>query len=93
MDILREEAKKKGAFFIEDTGERLAEILYFHSGSAEITAYHTEVDERLRGQRIGDKLIAALVEYARDNNLKLVAKCQFAKKVIDKTPEYQDVLA
>lgn len=93
MDILHEEAKKKGAFFIEDGGERLAELQYFHSAPGEITAYHTEVDERLRGQKIGDKLVAAVVEYARVQNLKIVATCSFTKKVIDRTPEFQDVLA
>lgn len=93
MEIQHEDQKKKGAFFIEDGGGRVAQIQYFQSAPSEITAYHTEVDERLRGQKIGDKLVAALVCYARDNGLKVVATCPFAKKVIDRTPEFRDVLA
>ena len=93
MEIQHENNKKKGAFFIEDKGERLAELQYFYSVPSEITAYHTEVDERLRGQKIGDKLVAALVGFARENGLKVVPTCPFTKKVIDRTPEFQDVLA
>ncbi len=93
MEIQHESNQKKGAFFIEDKGEQLAQLQYFYSAPSEITAYHTEVDERLRGQKIGDKLVAAVVGYACDNGLKVVATCAFTKKVIDRTPEFQNVLA
>jgi len=93
MDIRHEAGSKKGAFVIDADGERLAKLEYFVSAPGEITVYHTEVDEKLRGQRIGDKLVAAAVTYARENKLKVVPTCPFAKKVIDRTPEFQDVLA
>ena len=92
MEIQHDNNKKKGAFYIEDDGERTAQLLYFYSAPSEITVYHTEVDVRHRGQKIGDKLVAALVGFARDNGLKVVATCPFTKKVIDRTPEFQDVL-
>jgi len=92
MDIKHEE-RKKGVFFVEQDGERLAELEYFRSAPGEITVYHTGVDEKLRGQHVGDQLVAAVVNFARENGLKIVPTCQFTKKVIDRTPEYQDVLA
>ncbi|HEX3100346.1 MAG TPA: GNAT family N-acetyltransferase [Pyrinomonadaceae bacterium] len=91
--IQQEEHKKKGAFFLEVGGERLAEMLYFHSNPGEITIYHTEVDPSLAGKGVGYDLVAAGVEFARENGLKIVPTCSYAKKVIDKTPEFQDVLA
>lgn len=93
MDIEHEEKKKKGAFFIENEGERLAKIEYFHSGPGRITVYHTEVNEKLRGKHVGEQLVAAAVNYARKNDLKIIPTCSFTKKVIDRTPEFQDVLA
>jgi predicted GNAT family acetyltransferase len=93
MDISHEDSGKKGAFAVDADDERLAKLEYFVSASGEITIYHTEVSEKLRGQHVGDKLVAAAVAYARDNKLKVVATCPFAKKVIDRTPEFQDVLA
>jgi len=38
-------------------------------------------------------MVAAGVKYARENNLKIIPLCSFAKKIIDKTPDFRDVLA
>lgn len=93
MDIQHEEDGKKGEFFIEQDGKRLAKLQYFHSRDGEITIYHTEVGEELGGKGVGRELVAAAVAYARGNKSKVLATCSYAKKVIDKTPEFQDVLA
>ena len=92
MEIKHQEQKKKGVFFIEEGDERVAELEYFTSAPGVITVYHTGVNEKLRGHHIGDKLVAAVVDYARENRLKIVPTCPFTKKVIDRTPEFQDVL-
>ena len=93
MEIQRDEHGKKGAFYIEQDGDWIAEMTYVRTGENEITIDHTEVDESLRGEGIGEDLVAEGVKYARDNNLKIVPTCRFAKKVIDETPEFQGVLA
>ncbi|MBE2274618.1 MAG: N-acetyltransferase, partial [Flavobacteriales bacterium] len=38
-------------------------------------------------------LVKAGVEYAREKNVKVIPLCPFAKKVIAKIPEFQDVLS
>lgn len=93
MDIRHEEKKKKGVFFIEVDGERLAELEYFLSAPGEMTVYHTGVREKLRGQHVGDKLVAEAVSFARTHDLKIVPTCPFTKKVIERTPEFKDILA
>jgi predicted GNAT family acetyltransferase len=93
MDIQRDEHGKNGAFFIDQDGEWVAELAYTRSSNGEITITHTEVDESLQGQGVGEQLVKAVVDYARENGLKVVAECKYAKKVIDETPDYQDVLA
>lgn len=93
MEIRHVDNGKKGAFVINVDGEQMGEIEYFVSAPGVITIYHTGVNERLRGQHAGDKLVAAAIEYARSNGLKVITTCTFAKKVIDRTPEFQDVLA
>lgn len=92
MQIKQDDNKKKGAFFVEEDGERLAEMLYFQSKPGEITIYHTEVSPKLAGKGVGRERVTAGVEFARDNDLKIVPTCSYAKSVIDKTPEFQDVL-
>jgi predicted GNAT family acetyltransferase len=46
----------------------------------------------LRGTDAGKKLVKAGVEFAREHNLTVLPLCPFAKAIINKTPEFQDVL-
>ena len=39
----------------------------------------TGVSDELGGQGLGTKLVDAVVEHARQNNLKIIASCPFAK--------------
>lgn len=91
MNIQRDEHGKKGAFYIEENGEWLAEMTYFKSGENEITIDHTEVDESLRGEHIGEDLVAEAAKYARESGLKIKATCPYAHKVLAHTPDYADV--
>lgn len=93
MKIQRDEHGKKGAFFIEEEGEWIAEMTYFKSGESEITIDHTEVDPKLRGEGIAGDLVAEAVKYAREAGLKIKATCPYAKKELDANPDYSDVLA
>ena len=93
MEIKDEETGKKGEFYIEKDGDRIARIQYFHSGEGVITVYHTEVDEKLRGKGVGEKLVERVVKYTRDQGLKLVPKCPYARKLIERNDELRSVLA
>jgi predicted GNAT family acetyltransferase len=93
MEIQKDEHGKKGAFYIEKDDEWIAELTYVRTGENEITIDHTEVDESLRGEGIGERLVAEMVKFARENNLRVVATCPFARKVINDTPKFHDVLA
>ena len=92
MEIRHEVVKKKGSFVIEDNGKRVGELNYLMSGPSEITLYHTEVDEKFRGEGLGKDLVEAAVKHARENGLKIIAKCPFAAHVFNEKPEYKDVL-
>jgi predicted GNAT family acetyltransferase len=93
MEIKHDEHGRHGAFYIEEDGEWIAEMTYTKSGPNAIAVDHTEVDEKLRGQGIGEKLVRRAVEFARENNLKIKPTCPYTRKVIDATPEFQDILA
>jgi predicted GNAT family acetyltransferase len=93
MQIQREQHGRKGAFFIDEDGEWIAEMTYFQSAPGQITIDHTEVDEKLQGEGIGEDMVREAVNYARENGLKIKPACPYVKKVINETPEFQDVLA
>ncbi|MEO8649767.1 MAG: GNAT family N-acetyltransferase [Acidobacteriota bacterium] len=93
MQIQRQEHGRRGAFFIEEDGEWIAELTYIRSTEGQITIDHAEIDEELRGEDLGKDLVKAAVDFARESGLKIKPACPFAKKVFDETPDYQDVLA
>ena len=94
MEIQRDEHGRNGAFYIEENGEWVAEMSYIRSPDGKtIIIDHTQVDEKLRGQGVGEQLVATAVQFARDNGLKIKPFCPYTRKVIERTPEYQDVLA
>ncbi len=93
MKIQQSENGNQGKFFIEDDDRQIALMTFQKTGDGVITIDHTEVDPNFRGEGLGEDLVAAGVKYARENRLKIVPTCRFAKKVIDDAPEFQDVLA
>jgi len=91
MDIQHETDDTGGAFSIERDDEVLAELTYSREGDT-LVVRHTLVDEKLEGQGVGSKLVAAVVEHARAKGLRVRPVCSFARAVFDKTPAYGDVL-
>ena len=90
--IEHEHTGHRGAFFVEEDGKRLAELTYTVAGS-KVILDHTDVDDSLRGTGTGRKLVAAAVDWAREEEVRLLPLCPFARSVFDKTPEFGDVLA
>lgn len=76
----------QGAFFVERSGQRLAELSYFYQNPDTINANHTFVAEELRGQGVANLLYQALLAWLEQHPKKLVAGCSYiaarqAKKV------------
>ncbi|MEM0575047.1 MULTISPECIES: GNAT family N-acetyltransferase [Flavobacterium] len=83
---------KKGSFFIEIEGKQEAEMTFVFAGEDKIIIDHTGVNPGNEGKGLGKQMVAQAVTYARENNIKIIPLCPFAKKVFDKTPEFRDVL-
>lgn len=92
FNIQQEESASKGRFYIEEGNKTLAEMTYSVAGTDKIIIDHTDVSETLRGQGVGHKLLAALVEYVRSRNIKVIPLCPFAKAQIEKNKEYHNIL-
>ena len=81
----------KGAFVIEEDGQQIAEMAFGISGT-NLTVFHTEVAERLKGQGIAPRLLEKMVEYARHENLKVIALCQYVNAQFKRHPDqYNDI--
>lgn len=92
MEIQRDEHGRRGAFFIERDGEWIAELAFTKYRPDLMIIDHTEVDKSLRGQHIGQALIKAAVEFAREKRMKIRSRCRYAHNVLEETPEYNDVI-
>lgn len=86
--------KAENKFYIgDDVKSPLAEMTYIQSGKSLLVIDHTYVSDDLRSQGIAGKLLEQVVLYARENHKKIRPLCVFAKKRMEDTPEYHDVLA
>jgi uncharacterized protein len=66
--------------------------VYSWHGKDRIIVEHTEVDNVLKGKGAGKELVVKSVEFAREKSIKIIPVCSFAKRIFDKTIEFQDVL-
>ena len=90
--IRQERSEHGGRFVMEDAGEIVGELYYRLAGMRAIVT-HTEVVPRLREAGLGRLLVDAAVQWARTENLKIVALCSYAGRVLTESPQYADVLA
>ena len=81
-----------GTFDLEVGGKRAGFLAYSLEGDDTLYVNYVEVDPSLRGQHLGDRLVSAAVDWARAHRRLIVPICSFARAVLRRTPEYQDVL-
>jgi predicted GNAT family acetyltransferase len=89
--IEREDNGRKGRFVLYQNDEFAGEMTYVWAGTSRFIIDHTGVEESFNGRGLGKQLVMKAVEYARDNALKILPLCPFAKKVFDKDDSIQDV--
>ncbi|MEI5985107.1 MULTISPECIES: GNAT family N-acetyltransferase [Sphingobacterium] len=92
MLIKHVENGNKGGFIAEEDGKQIGEMTYSQAGPGKIIIDHTEVDEEEKGKGIGHLLLNKAVEYARENNVKIMPLCPFAKASFDRDVNIRDVL-
>ena len=81
----------QGEFVIEQGDVRLAEMEVAVS-NGNLTVYHTEVAEELKGKGIASKLLAKMVAYARENKLKVIPLCPYVLAQFKRHPDqYADI--
>jgi len=66
--------------------------LEYHISADALYIDSTFVPEEYRGRGLADTLTKAAIEYAKDNKLKIVPVCSYAKLFFERHPEYQNLL-
>ena len=85
------DAAGTGSFFIAQNNEQIA-LMDVAVKGRELTVYHTEVSPDHEDQGLAKLLLTHMVEYAREEGLKVIPLCRFVLIQFKKNKEeYEDV--
>jgi predicted GNAT family acetyltransferase len=83
--------KGHGHFYILDGEEQVSEMVISIGGDM-LTVYHTEVLPKAEGKGLAKQLLAAMVDHARKNGLKVIPLCPYVHAQFKRHPDdYADV--
>lgn len=92
IEIKQIKSGTKGFFGAFDGDKEAGRMTYTSVGNTKMIIDHTEVSDEYKGQSIGTRILMEVVKYARENKIKIIPLCPFAKSVFDRTEEIRDVL-
>lgn len=93
MKVTHHNTDKNGWFKAMDGDNEAGVMTYTWAGNTKFIVDHTEVNPDYKGQGVGKLLFEKMVDFARQENYKVIPLCPFAKAMFDKTPENKDVRA
>lgn len=91
MNIEHNKSESRGIFKAMDDGSKAGEMTYSRRGEVMVIE-HTEVDPKFQGKGVGKQLVKEAVSFSRENAIKIDPECSYAKKVLTRGEEYNDVL-
>lgn len=73
--------------------DQLAALSTFRVDGDVITFLHTETESEFEGRGLASQLVREALADVRARAERVIPRCPFVRKYIDKHPEYQDLLA
>lgn len=84
--------KERHRFTAEVEG-KISELKYTTSPDGKTLNYqHTFVPPELRGRRIAEQIVKEAMEYAKNNNYKVIPSCPYVHAYVERHPEYREVV-
>ena len=71
---------------------RLIGLAAYHRRDGRMAVTHAEVDPSCEGRGFGSRLVAGLLDDAREQGLQVVPLCPFVAHYIERHPDYADLL-
>lgn len=88
LDIVHDEQAKRFETSIDGhTG-----YISYQEREGKLVYDHTIVPQELGGRGVGSGLVKHALDYAREQDKKVVPQCSFVASYISKHPEYQDLV-
>ncbi|MGI6105604.1 MAG: GNAT family N-acetyltransferase [Raoultibacter sp.] len=80
-------------YLFDEQGHEVGHIMYRIGSGGELRATHTKVFPSFEGKGYALVLVNALVEYAEQQNLKIVPVCSYVARCFERDPErYSSVM-
>ncbi|TDX83302.1 GNAT family N-acetyltransferase [Epilithonimonas xixisoli] len=92
LEVKQINRETKGEFIATFEGNKAGVMTYSWAGADKIIIDHTEVEPAYNGKGVGKEMVYKAVEFARENNLKIIPLCPFATATFKKNEEIRDVL-
>lgn len=92
IEISLEQSDTKGRFYLSSKRVDGPELTFTKAGEGLMIIDHTEVPGAISGMGIGEALVQSAVDYARQENRKVVPLCPYAAHQFRKHTEWHDVL-
>lgn len=93
MKIMHKKEAQKGKFVIEIDNKEAGYLKYEIFPNGNINANGTLVYDDYRDQKLGKPLFDELIDYARENKLKIYPSCPYVAIMFKKHPNLSDLLA
>ncbi len=84
--------KNASKFFTINEGKESV-LEYIMVNSKTINMIHTYVPVEMRGRQIAASLVEAGLEYAEENNLKVIPSCSYVRTYINGNEKYKKLIA
>lgn len=89
MEVKHEE----GIFYIgNDRDNPYAKVTYYFLHDDVIVVDETLSREEFRGQGLAYRVLTALLDWARKEELKILPECPYASKIMHEKEEYRDLI-
>lgn len=88
LDIIHNQAAKR----FETSIDNQIGYISYQERDEKLVYDHTIVPQELGGRGVGSALVKQALDYAREQNKKVVPQCSFVSSYISKHPEYRDLL-
>lgn len=92
VTVTRDQGSEASEFVLHVDGERLGSLDFARPEAGVLRIDYVEVAPELRGSGLGRRLVEAAVDWARDENMKIVPICGYARAVITRDPAMSKLL-